>query len=121
MTVENFWVAVISFGGDGRYGLMTNSDGTIRAFTSEYDALHYFEDVYRAAHARPGSWSASACMDFIQNHPAIVHFDSVEDIVPLVENPENCTLLRRGTMLVVELKTAEGKALHDSGRVPRLI
>ena len=97
----------------------------ILGFESEKKACAYFTDGYNRNHDRGYEPSMSACINFIQFTPAIVSFDSIEDLArELFPNgPGHPMIISSisGHYLVAKLDAAIGKKHHEAGKTPALI
>lgn len=103
--------------------LLLGGKGGVRGFTTEKEAIDYWENGYNAAHNRGYTWSMSACMNFIFFNPSIVKAPPIEELKTWLVDCHSI-YSASGVMGGVEgfkCKKAVVQPIWKAGKKPRLI
>lgn len=124
------YFCIVNFTEDSeeRYILLQDSDDrSICAWDSKADALDYWENGYKKAHARSYEGSMSACVNYIFFRPSIIEIDGEPNSEALVHfgvTPNSdCIEISNisGRIMEVVLDPKLGKKLWENGTRPKLI
>lgn len=111
---------------DDVYFVMLSDDRRVVGWKTLDEGLQAFTRQYMDAHNRGGSWSASACINWMFFQPSIVKITKgADEIRTWVEDPTNTPVMSysnvSGHFVGVQLDAKKAATLWEQGERPPLI